>query len=97
MANSIYDILLRPVVTEKSTSLSAHNKVVFKVLRSATKAEIKEAVEKIFKTKVDSINTITIPAKTRRFRGIEGKKQSYKKAIVTLKEGSTIDLAGGVK
>jgi large subunit ribosomal protein L23 len=97
MTNSVYDIILRPVVTEKSTNLSADNKVVFRVLKSATKSQIKEAVEKIFKTKVDSINTITIPAKTRRFRGVEGKKAAYKKAIVTLKEGSTIDLAGGLK
>ena len=91
-----YDLILAPVVTEKSTTASEHNKIVFKVKPAAKKGEIKTAVEKIFKVKVSKVNTVSVHGKTKRFRGGVGVRSDYKKAIVTLAEGQKIDLAGGV-
>lgn len=91
-----YDIIRFPVVTEKSTAMSEHNKVMFKVPLDADKQTIKAAVEKLFKVKVVSVNTINVQGKTKRFRGQIGKRSDYKKAILTLKEGETIDVMGGV-
>ncbi len=92
-----YDILKSPVITEKSTTLSANNQVVFKVATDATKPLIKAAIEDIFNVKVNAVNVINIKGKTKRFRGHVGKRSDYKKAVVTLAEGNAIDISAGVK
>jgi len=91
-AFSAYDVILAPVITEKSTAVSESNQVVFKVRRDATKPQIKAAVEELFKVKVLSVNTLTRKGKTKIFRGIKGKQQDVKKAIVRLAEGDRIDV-----
>ena len=93
---NLYDSILNPVVTEKSTSLSEMNKVVFKVNSSADKRSVKKSIEKIFKVNVIKINIIN---KQRRFKITKGRRvkvQGYKKAIVTLKKGQNIDLTTGI-
>ena len=92
----MYDVVLRPVVTEKSTQGSEHNQVTFRVARRSTKPEIKEAVEGLFGVKVTKVNTINMRGKVKRFRGRLGKRSDYKKAIVTLAEGQSIDVSAGV-
>ncbi|HEX5931611.1 MAG TPA: 50S ribosomal protein L23 [Methyloceanibacter sp.] len=87
-----YDIILAPVITEKATAVSEANQVVFKVRRDATKPEIKAAVETLFKVKVLSVNTLTRKGKAKNFRGVRGRQQDVKKAIVRLAEGQTIDV-----
>ncbi len=94
---AMYDVLRRPVITEKSTRLSELNKVVFKVANDTNKSQVKEAVEAIFGVKVVKVNTVSIEGKTKRFRGTVGKRDDIKKAIVTLAEGQSIDLMAGVK
>ena len=91
-----YDILIAPVVTEKATVASEHNKVVFKVARTATKPQIKEAVEKLFDVKVKSVNTLVRKGKIKAFRGSRGEQSDVKKAIVTLEEGHRIDVTTGL-
>ncbi len=91
-----YDTIVSPIITEKSTIISEHNQVIFEVPLTATKPEIKEAVETLFKVSVTAVNTLRMKGKTKRFRGIPGKRKSIKKAIVTLKDGDTIDLATGL-
>jgi large subunit ribosomal protein L23 len=91
-----YDILLSPVITEKATTASEHNKVVFKVARTATKPQIKEAVEKLFDVKVKRVNTLVRKGKVRIFKSRPGQLQSTKRAIVTLEEGHTIDVTTGL-
>ena len=91
-----YDILISPVVTEKATTASEHNKVVFKVARTATKPQIKEAVEKLFDVKVKSVNTLVRKGKTKVFRGNFGSQSDVKRAIVTLEEGHRIDVTTGL-
>jgi len=90
------DTIISPNVTEKSTSLSEFNKVVFKVNNSASKKVIKKSIEKIFKVNVIKINTINIKGKNKFVRNKKAFKSGYKKAIVTLKKGQTIDLSTGV-
>ena len=92
----IYDIIRSPVITEKSTLISEHNQVTFKVPLSASKPEIKEAVERVFAVKVKAVNTLRQTGKTKRFKGIIGRRPDYKKAIVTLAEGQQIDVTTGV-
>lgn len=92
----LYQVITSPVVTEKSTRGSEQNKVTFNVSLDATKPEIQEAVEKIFSVKVTAVNTLRVKGKTKRFRGIMGQRSTRKKAIVTLAEGSSIDLSSGV-
>ena len=92
----ILDTIISPAITEKATSLSEFNKVVFKVNAGATKNTIKKSVEKIFKVNVIKINTINLKGKTKLVRGKKSNKPGYKKAIVTLKKGQSIDLATGV-
>ena len=92
----IYEVLRRPVVTEKNTDLMANSKYVFEVLKKANKAQIKEAVEKAFKVTVLSVNVITVPAKPRGFGRLRGQKPAWKKAIVTLKAGDKIQIFEGV-
>ncbi len=91
-----YDILVAPMITEKSTLASENNQVVFKVAPTATKPEIKAAVESLFSVKVKAVNTLVRKGKTKRFRGIKGKQSNVKKAIVTLEEGHAIDVTTGL-
>jgi len=90
------DIIVSPNVTEKSTSLSEFNKIVFKVSKNANKKAIKKSIEKIFKVNVIKINTINLKGKTKIVRNRKAFKPSYKKAIITLKKGQSIDLATGI-
>ena len=92
----LYDVIVSPVVTEKATSASEHNQVVFKVLKDATKPQIKAAVEKIFGVKVKSVNTLIRMGKIKRFKGTVGQQSDVKKAVVTLIEGETIDITTGL-
>ena len=94
--NKAYQVILNPLVTEKSTQLSEFNKVVFSVPVNATKLEIKTSVEKIFSVKVKAVNTILLKGKVKRFKGVLGRRSNTKKAIVTLSPGDTIDLSAGV-
>ena len=94
--NKAYQVILKPLVTEKSTQLSEYNKMVFAVPINATKLEVKFSIEKIFSVKVKTVNTILTKGKLKRFRGILGKRSNTKKAIVTLAPGNTIDLSAGV-
>ena len=91
-----YDIIRSPVITEKSTLVSENNQVVFNVASTATKPEINSAVEALFSVKVKAVNTLNRKGKVKRFRGIIGKQSDVKKAIVTLQEGSTIDVTTGL-
>ena len=91
-----YDIIRTPVVTEKATIQAENNKVVFNVAKTATKPEIKAAVEQLFSVKVKSVNTLVRKGKTKRFRGIIGTQSDVKKAIVTLEEGHRIDVTTGL-
>jgi large subunit ribosomal protein L23 len=91
-----YDVIVSPVITEKATSLSEHNKVVFRVRKDATKPQIKAAVEKLFDVKVTSVNTLVRKGKTKRFRGTVGTQSDVKRAIVTLAEGQSIDITTGL-
>lgn len=91
-----YDIIRSPVITEKSTMASEQDKVVFNVARTATKDQIKAAVEALFKVKVRGVNTLVRKGKTKRFRGIRGRQGDTKRAIVTLEEGQSIDVTTGL-
>ena len=93
---NLYDSILSPLVTEKSTNLSEINKVVFKVNSSADKKSIKKNIEKIFKVNVIKINTINLRGKTKLVKGKKSSRPGYKKAIVTLKKGQSVDLATGI-
>ena len=90
------DTIISPTITEKATFLSEQNKIVFKVHRGAKKNTIKNSIEKIFKVNVIKVNTINYKGKSKMVRGRKTKKSSYKKAIITLKKGQSIDLASGV-
>jgi len=94
--NFMYDIIIEPVITEKSTNISAQNKVVFKVAPFSTKRNIKKSVEKLFKVNVIKINTINLKGKTKFVRGKKTNTSGYKKAIITLKKGQSIDLTTGI-
>ena len=92
----MYDIIRSPVITEKSTMVSEHNQVVFKVPLDATKPDIKQAVEGLFEVKVTAVNTLRQKGKTKRFRGRPGKRSDSKKAVVRLAEGDSIDVTTGL-
>jgi len=92
----LYKVITAPIVTEKSTKGSELNKVTLSVSLDATKPEIKKAVEDIFKVQVTAVNTLRVKGKTKRFRGKLGQRSDRKKAIVTLAEGSSIDIASGL-
>ncbi len=92
----MYDIIRAPVITEKATGASEHNQVIFRVRLDATKREVKAAVEGLFEVKVDAVNTIRVEGKTKRTRGHIGRRSDYKKAIVTLADGSRIDVTTGI-
>ncbi|MEM9468768.1 MAG: 50S ribosomal protein L23 [Pseudomonadota bacterium] len=95
-AEWMYEIIRAPVVTEKSTMGSMNGQVTFKVPLTATKPKIKAAVETLFKVDVTNVNTLIQKGKTKRFRASVGKRSDVKKAIVTLKDGQTIDVGTGV-
>ena len=92
----LYDKILSPIVTEKSTNLSEQNKIVFKVPNSSSKTNLKKNIEKIFKVNVTKINIINKQSKKKITRGRKVKVQGYKKAIITLKKGQSIDLTTGI-
>ena len=90
------DTIISPNITEKSTSLSEYNKIVFKVHKDANKKSFKKSIEKIFKVNVVKIHTINLKGVTKMIRNKKTFKSGYKKAIITLKKGQSIDLAAGV-
>ena len=94
--NRHYDIVLAPHITEKSTMLSENNAVVFKVAGTASKPEIKAAVEALFNVKVTGVNTMVTKGKTKRWKGAPYKRTDVKKAIVTLAAGQSIDITSGI-
>ena len=93
---NLYDKILSPIVTEKSTNLSEQNKIVFKVPNSSNKEIIKKNIEKIFKVNVTKVNIINKKSRNKISRGRKVKVKGYKKAIITLKKGQTIDLTTGI-
>ena len=96
MKHSAYDVILSPVITEKATMHSEHNKIVFLVAPKATKTEIQAAVEQLFKVKVTKVNTIVRKGKIKVFKGRKALLSDTKRAIVTLAEGSSIDVTTGL-
>ena len=92
----LYDVILAPVITEKATMASERNQVIFKVAGTATKPQIKEAIEKLFDVKVKAVNTLVRKGKRKAFRGRPGVQSDVKKAIVTLEEGHRIDVTTGL-
>ncbi|ANB32819.1 50S ribosomal protein L23 [Rhodovulum sulfidophilum] len=91
-----YDVIRKPIITEKATMASEANAVVFEVAMDANKPEIKEAVENLFGVKVKAVNTTITKGKVKRFKGILGRRKNVKKAYVTLEEGNTIDVTTGL-
>jgi large subunit ribosomal protein L23 len=92
----MYDLIRSPLITEKATAASEHNQIIFKVPVTATKRDVKAAVEGLFSVKVDAVNTIRMMGKFKRVRGHPGHRSDFKKAIVTLAEGSRIDVTTGI-
>jgi large subunit ribosomal protein L23 len=92
----LYDVIVSPVITEKATLLSEQSKVVFRVAMTATKPQIKMAVEKLFDVKVTAVNTLVRKGKQKRFRGTIGQQSDVKRAIVTLADGQSIDVTTGL-
>ncbi len=91
-----FDVIVKPVITEKSTMASENNQVVFEVRREASKPEIKSAIEQLFKVEVKAVNTILTKGKSKKFRGRPYRRSDVKKAIVTLKDGQSIDVTSGL-
>jgi len=96
VAEWMYDMISHPIVTEKSTLGSQHGQVTFRVPMMATKPQIKQAVETLFGVKVKGVNTLIAKGKTKRFKGIKGRRSDLKKAIVCLEDGQTIDVGTGL-
>ena len=92
----IYDVIRNPVITEKATLISENGQVIFDVSRTATKKQIKEAIETLFKVKVKSVNTLIRKGKVKRFKGRVGRRIDIKKAIVSLEEGQNFDFTTGL-
>lgn len=92
-----YDVIISPVVTEKSTIANSLGKYVFKIAVDADKTQVKNAVEGIFGVEVTKVNVLNYDGKARGFRGRIGRRNHYKKAVVTLKQGQSIDLSSGIK
>jgi large subunit ribosomal protein L23 len=92
----MYEVLRGPVITEKSTMISEHNQVTFRVAKDSSKPEIMAAVEGLFGVKVKAVNTLRTPGKLKRFRGRLGRRPEVKKAIITLEAGQSIDVATGI-
>jgi large subunit ribosomal protein L23 len=91
-----YDLIVAPVITEKATLASESNQFVFRVARDATKPQIKAAIEQLFDVKVTGVNTLLRKGKSKRFRGVRGRQQDMKKAVVTLADGYRIDMTTGL-
>jgi large subunit ribosomal protein L23 len=91
-----YDVIVAPMITEKATIASENNQFVFRVSRNATKPQIKAAVEQLFDVKVTAVNTLLRKGKNKVFRGVRGRQQDIKKAIVTLADGHRIDMTTGL-
>ena len=91
-----YDVIRRPLITEKSTLVAEQNKIIFEVAPDADKTAIKEAVEALFKVSVTKVNPLTQKGKVKRFRGFLGRRSDVKKAIVTLAEGQSVDISTGL-
>jgi large subunit ribosomal protein L23 len=96
LKEAFYNVIERPIITEKATAASEQNKVIFKVKSDATKTQVKEAVEALFKVNVVNVNTVNVRGKIKVFRGHLGQRKGFKKAIVTLAAGQSIDLASGI-
>lgn len=96
LAEWMYEIIRRPIVTEKSTMGSANNQVTFEVQTTATKPQIKAAVEALYNVKVKSVNTLRVKGKVKLFRGRPGQRSDMKKAMISLEAGQTIDVGSGV-
>lgn len=94
--NTLHDVILSPVITEKATKLTEANQVIFRVALDATKPEVAKAVETLFKVKVKAVNTVRIKGKSKAFRGVRYTRSDFKKAIVTLEEGHQIDITTGL-
>ena len=94
--HQMFDIVRSPVITEKATNVSEHNQVIFNVPLTATKREIRAAVEGLFNVKVTAVNTIRVRGKLKRFRSRVGRRSDYKKAVVTLAESQRIDVTTGI-
>ncbi len=92
----LYDLIRKPIITEKATMASEHGAVVFEVSMDATKPQIKEAVETLFGVKVKAVNTVLTKGKLKKFKGRPGRRRDVKKAYVTLVEGNTIDVTTGL-
>ncbi|GAA3865744.1 50S ribosomal protein L23 [Celeribacter arenosi] len=92
----LYDVIRKPIITEKATMASEHGAVVFEVAIDSNKPQIKKAVEELFGVKVKAVNTVVTKGKTKRFRGQPGKRKDVKKAYVTLEEGNSIDVSTGL-
>jgi large subunit ribosomal protein L23 len=92
----MYEVVRAPLVTEKSTHQSEHSQISFKVSLDATKPEIKQAIEGLFKVKVKAVNTLRVEGKNKVFRGMRGRRSDWKKAIISLVEGEKIDLTTGL-
>ncbi len=96
IAEWMYEVIQSPHITEKSTMGSEHGQVTFRVSKDATKPQIKQAVEALFSVKVKGVNTMIQKGKTKRFKGIVGRRSDFKKAVVTLEDGQTIDTGTGI-
>lgn len=94
--NTVHDVILSPVITEKATKLTEVNQIVFRVALGATKPEIAKAVEELFKVKVKAVNTLRTKGKSKAFRGVRYTRSDFKKAVVTLEEGHQIDITTGL-
>ena len=94
--SALYDVIRKPIVTEKATMASENNAVVFEVAIAANKPQIKEAVESLFGVKVKAVNTTITKGKAKVFKGVRGRRKDVKKAYVTLEEGNTIDISTGL-
>ena len=95
MSKGLYDILVAPRYSEKATLLNGSNQYVFNVRKNADKNLIKQAIETVFSVKVVAVNTIVMKGKSRRFKGVKGQRPDFKKAVVTLEEGQSIELIAG--
>lgn len=91
-----FDVVVKPIITEKSTLIGEHNQLVFEVAKTASKPEIKAAVEALFNVKVTAVNTLVQKGKTKRWRGKPYRRTDLKKAIVTLADGQSIDVTSGI-
>lgn len=91
-----FDVVVRPIITEKSTSIGEHNQLVFEVAKTASKPDIKAAIEALFGVRVKAVNTLVSKGKAKRWKGKPYRRSDYKKAVVTLAEGQSIDVTSGI-